>query len=287
MSLAAFPPVLPPPRPPVLPLAGSTVRMLIACLLLLALLASPAPAQAAATRLTAQQTYDLGQRFAKRGVYTKAIEQFNRVRTYFRDDPYALKAELAIAELHYKKSEWDQARLAYEDFLRAHPRYTELDLVVYRLGMTLYHKAPRVSAKDQSWTRQAVNTWTGFDVRFPGSAHATDVLRFHDKAVNRLGHKEILIARFYDRREAGPAVEGRTTRFLDRYTGSPDRPEALTLLAVAFARQDKDPGVAIEQLKATDPGRVVAAQRAVRLASARHARQVARALKKAERQVKQ
>lgn len=261
--------------------------MLVVCLLLLTLLVAPAPAHAAGTRLTAQQTYDLGQRFAKRGVYTKAIEQFNRVRTYFRDDPYALKAELAIAELHYKKSEWDQARLAYEDFLRAHPRYTELDLVVYRLGMTLYHKAPVVSAKDQTWTRQAVNTWTGFEVRFPGSAHAVDVQKFLDKAVNRLGHKEILIARFYDRREAGPAVEGRTTRFLDKYTHSPDRSEALTLLAVALAREDKDSGIAIEQLRTTDPGHVAAAQRAVRLAAARHARQVARELRKAERQVKQ
>ena len=245
------------------------------------------PAEAAGSRLTAQQTYELGERFAKRGIYTKALEQFNRVRTYFRDDPYALKAELAIAELHYKKSEWDAARIAYEDFLRAHPRYAELDKVVYRLGMTLYQKSPTVAAKDQTWTRQAVNTWTGFSSRFPNSEHTPEVDKFLTKARNRLGHKEILISRFYDRREAGPAVEGRTMGFLAQYPTSPDRPEALTLLAVAFARQDEDSSAALEQLQASAPKKVAAATRAVKSAAAKHTRQVAREKAKAERQVKQ
>jgi len=244
------------------------------------------PAHAAGSRLTAQQTYELGERFARRGVTNKALEQFNRVRTYFRDDPYALKAELAIAELHFKKQEWDAARLAYEDFLRAHPRYVDLDIVVWKLGKTLFQKAPAVAAKDQTWTRQAVNTWTGFSSRFPNSAHVADVDKFLTRARNRLGRKEVLIARFYDRREAGPAVEGRSTGFLAEYPTSPDRPEAMTLLAVAYARQDKDSSPAIDQLQALAPHKVPGAHRAVKHAAARHARQVAREQAKAERQVK-
>lgn len=258
----------------------------LALLLVLALALGTAPAHAAGSRLTAQQTYELGERFAKRGVTNKALEQFNRVRTYFRDDPYALKAELAIAELHYKKSEWDMARLAYEDFLRAHPRYVDLDIVIWRLGMTLYQKSPTVAAKDQTWTRQAVNTWTGFSSRFPSSEHIADVDKFLGKAQNRLGRKEILIARFYDRREAGPAVEGRTTGFLAQYPSSPDRSEGLTLLAVAYAREQKDPTPAIELLRVQAPQKVGAAQHAVKVAAARRARQLAHEQKKAEREVK-
>ena len=272
-----------PASTPIAAMIRSGARLL--GLLTLAALLSHAPAQAAG-RLTAQQTFELGERFAKRGATPKALEQYNRVRTYFRDDPYALKAELAIAELHSKKSEWDAARLAYEDFLKAHPRYAELDFVVFRLGMTLYQKAPVVAAKDQTWTRQAINTWTGFASRFPNSKHGVEAEKFLTKARNRMGHKEILISRFYDRREAGLAVEGRSTRFLEQYPGSPDRPEALTLLAVAYARQDKDPTPVIEKLKLEDPKRVSIAQREVSTAAARHVRQVARALAKAERQIK-
>ena len=122
----------------------------LALVAVLALGLRSAPAAAAGSRLTAQQTYELGERFARRGVTNKALEQFNRVRTYFRDDPYALKAELAIAELHYKKQEWDAARLAYEDFLRAHPRYVDLDIVdVARLTVHVEIPEPEVEVVEE------------------------------------------------------------------------------------------------------------------------------------------
>ena len=93
------------------------------------------PALAARERMSAEDAYSLGLRYLKRGYYQKALEQFQRVRTYFRDDPYALKAELAIADLHFKKNEWDSARLAYEDFMRAHPRYKDLrSIIVTRIA---------------------------------------------------------------------------------------------------------------------------------------------------------
>ena len=115
---------------------------------------------------TVPEQFELGQRFMKRGYYVKALEQFNRIRNYHRDDPYAIKAELAIADMYFAKGEWDQARLAYMDFQRSHPRNEELDYVVYRIGLSLYRKAPKVSARDQVWTRQTVNQWTGYAVRF-------------------------------------------------------------------------------------------------------------------------
>ena len=121
------------------------------------------------------EQYDLGQKFLRRGYYVKAMEQFNRIRNYHRDDPYAVKAELAIADLYYDKGDWDQARLAYMDFQRSHPRHEELDYVVYRIGLTLYRKAPKIAARDQVWTRQTVNQWTGYTTRFPDSSHREEV----------------------------------------------------------------------------------------------------------------
>lgn len=212
----------------------------------------------ARTQMTAEETYNLGQRYMKRGSYVKALEQFNRVRTYFRDDPFALKAELAIADLHYQKNEWDAARLAYEDFLRAHPRYNELDYVVYRLGLTAYKKAPLVAARDQTWARQAVNTWSSFPVRFPQSPHSEEVDKLLQKARDRLAHKELLIGRFYDKREAWPAVAGRMENLLRQYPQSPDRAEALYLLGRAYAglEQYDLAQSALQKLEQEAPGSV-------------------------------
>ncbi len=202
-------------------------------LILLLGFAEVSPALAARERMSAEDAYSLGLRYLKRGYYQKALEQFQRVRTYFRDDPYALKAELAIADLHFKKNEWDSARLAYEDFMRAHPRYKDLDYVVYRLGLTVFRKAPAAAGRDQTWTNQAVHTWSTFQTRFPDSAYRDDVTKDLDSARNRLARKELVIARFYARRSAWPAVLGRAERMLAQYPDSTDRLEALMLVGEA------------------------------------------------------
>jgi len=223
-------------------------------LVLLALFLTASPAWAARERMSAEDAYSLGLRYMKRGYYVKALEQFQRVRTYYRDDPYALKAELAIADVHFKKNEWDAARLAYEDFTRAHPRYKDLDYVVYRLGLTVFRKAPNVAARDQTWTTQAVATWASFAARFPESEWRDDVDADLTKARARLARKELLVARFYVDREAWPAVAGRAERLLTQFPASTDRFEALYLLgrshhmmgdpdraAAALARLEAEP----------------------------------------------
>lgn len=192
-------------------------------------------ARAERVQMTAQETYELGQRYLKRGYYVKALEQYNRVRTYFRDDPYALKAEIAIADMHFDRNEWDAARVAYEDFIRAHPRYPELDYVLYRLGMTHYKKAPYIAERDQAWTESAVNTWSSFSIRFPESAYREEVDGLLKKARARLARKEYLIARFYDQRDAPAAVEGRLVDMLTRYPDAEEVPDALALLGRAYA----------------------------------------------------
>ena len=213
------------------------------------------PAHAAPKPLTAEEVYELGQKYLRRDLFTKALEQFNRVRSYFRDDPYSLKAELAIADIHYEKKEWDEARVAYEDFMRAHPRYPELDLVVYRLGMTVYRKAPQIPDRDQTWTRQVVSTWAGFGARFPESEHRAEVDKFLGKAQARLARKEIAVAEFYQRREAYAAVIGRVDPMLTAWPETPDRGHALLLLGTAHHRlgNDEDAKATLERLSAEKP----------------------------------
>lgn len=227
-------------------------RILLAALLLPLLWAGPADAK---KELTVQEQYELGLRYLKRGYYVKAMETFNRIRNYHRDDPMAVKAELAIADLHFEKSEWDQARLAYEDFVRMHPRHPDVDYVLYRVGETLYRKAPRAAGRDQTWARQAVNTWSGFEARFPESDYRDDVLEKLDECRDRLALKELQIARFYERRDAWIAVEGRAEGLVRTHPESQHVPEALALLAEAHAWQGEAEAAskALTRLEAADP----------------------------------
>jgi len=206
--------------------------LLLAGLLSSLMLSAPS-ADAAKKEPTVQERYDKGQKYLKRGYYVKALEEFNRIRNYHRDDPMALKAELAIADVYFKKAEWDQARIAYEDFMRMHPRHEDLDYVVFRLGMTSFKKSPRIAARDQTWTRQAVNAWSGFDNRYPSSDHSTEVADNLQKCRDRLARKEYQIGEFYSNRAAWPAAKARMEQVLRQYPNSDSVPDALALLALS------------------------------------------------------
>ena len=209
------------------------LRPLVLLLAMLLSAAAPATAEAAPRAVSAEEVYALGLKYLRNGYFTKALEQFNRVRTFYRDDPYSLKAELAIADIHFKKNEWDEARLAYEDFMRAHPRYPERDLVVYRLGLVIYKKSPVIPDRDQTWTRQTSTVWAGFGARFPESEHRPEVEKHLGKVQERLAKKELIVAQFYARRNAWSAVVGRTEGLLRTWPQSPDRGEALALYGAA------------------------------------------------------
>ncbi len=201
--------------------------------LLLSLLGAPV-AQAAPRPQTAQELYEQGLRQMRRGSYTKALESFNRVRNYHRDDPVSVTAQLAIADLHFKKNDYAQARFAYEEFAALHPRHPDLDYVTWRIGLSIYKAASKLAGRDQTATRSAVNVWTGFDSRFPESSYVEDVDRLLERGRDRLARKELYIARFYQRKQAWGAVRGRAEHLIRRYPDTEPVPEALELLGTAL-----------------------------------------------------
>ena len=195
---------------------------------------------AMAQGLTVQEQYDLGQKYLRRGYYTKALDQFTLIRNYYRDDPLSMKAELAIADVYYKKGEFDLARYSYNDFFRRYPRHEQVDYAYFRSGMTLYKKAPRVTGRDQTWTAQAIRSWSNFENKFPQSEHVEEVVELRTECEERLAKKELDIAVFYKRRAAWEAVLRRTAYFLRTHTSSRYVPQAMALRAIALTHSGMD-----------------------------------------------
>jgi len=205
------------------------------CLAATALLLWSTPADAARNReRSAQELYELGLRQMRRGYFTKALESFTRVRNYHRDDPISVKAQLAIADVYFKKSDFEQARYAYEEFAAYHPRHENLDYVTYRIGLSIWKRSPRLAGRDLSSTRAAVNVWTGFATRFPGSEHTKDVEKHLKRERDRLARKELYIAKFYAKRDAWGAVRGRAEYLLVRYPDTKWADDALLYLGTAM-----------------------------------------------------
>jgi outer membrane protein assembly factor BamD len=183
--------------------------------------------------MTAKERYEFALKLMRQGSTTRAMEEFQRVRNYHRDDPVSVLAALAIADLHFQKGEYEQARYAYEEFAQYHPRHDHLDYVTWRIGLSIYKRAPKAAGRDQASTRSAVNAWTGFQARFPDSEWTDDVAKLLDECKERLASKELWIARFYQKRHAWRAVEGRASDMLRKYPDSGQADLAWYLLGTA------------------------------------------------------
>lgn len=205
--------------------------------------------------LSVEEQYELGQRYLKRGYYIKAVEQFNRIRNNYRDDPLAIDSELAIADVHFKKGEWELARSAYDSFRRRYPRHSKIDYVVFQIGLTFYKKAPRFAGRDQSWTTQAVSSWSQYDDRYPGSEHSIEVSELRIECLDRLAKKELQIAEFYVRREAWTSVLGRSKGLIQEYPDSQYKAEGLYWVTIAAAHTEEQDilDAALSQLDTLDP----------------------------------
>jgi outer membrane protein assembly factor BamD len=204
---------------------------------------------------TAQELYERGLRHMRHGYFTKALDEFTRVRNYHRDDPLSVTAELAVADVYYKKGDYEQARYSFEEFAAYHPRHEALDYVTWMIGQSIYKRAPKLAGRDQSATRSAVNAWTGFESRFPESEHREKVSRSFGRGRERLAEKELIIARFYEQRQEWGAVAGRCDYLLRRFPDVAQVPEALSLLGQAQHRvgRSAEAQAHLERLRAEFP----------------------------------
>jgi outer membrane protein assembly factor BamD len=192
------------------------------------------PLHVASSGRPPQEIWEHAGLMVKRGLYEKAMVDYQELRNHHRDDPLSVQAQLGIADMQYEKGEYNEARYAYEEFSTYHPRHPLMDYVTWRIGECIWKQAPRVAGRDQTTTRSAVNTWTGFDRRYPDSEYKDKVATLLARGTDRLAAKELYIARFYENREAWNAVEGRARGLLWRYPDSTHAAEAKALLAIAW-----------------------------------------------------
>lgn len=192
------------------------------------------PVHVASTGRPPQEIYDHAMTLMKRGLYDKAMTDLQELRNFHRDDPLSVRAQLGIADMQFQKGEYEEARYAYEEFATYHPRHPDMDYVTWRIGYCIWKRSPKVAGRDQATTRSAVNTWTGFERRYPESEHIAEVEKLLQRGLDRLAVKELFVARFYRKRDAWLAVEGRTRGLLWRYPESTHAEEAKALLAISL-----------------------------------------------------
>jgi outer membrane protein assembly factor BamD len=193
--------------------------------------------------LTAKQNYEKGLAELKDENYPEAQKYFQFVKQKYPFSKFAVLAELAIADSHFARGNYNDAIDAYKAFARLHPTHEKVEdgYVAFKVGESYYKDMPDdiwllppSYEKDQSAVMDALRELTDFARKFPDSKYLKQSEELRKQVLGRLVDHEVYVARFYLRTDHPKAASLRIEGALRRYPGSGREPELLFTLGETF-----------------------------------------------------
>lgn len=177
--------------------------------------------------------YNEAMDFVKEESYDKAIESFQEVERQHPYSPWAAKAQIMTAYLYYKQPKYDDAILAINRFLSLHPGNKYAPYALYLKGMCYYEQVTD-TARSQSATEQAYDTFNRLVVLYPNTPYAKDAVGKMRLTINHLAGKEMEIGRYYQKQGRWGSALNRFADVVRNYSNTSQIEEALYRLTAIY-----------------------------------------------------
>ncbi|MBI2608875.1 MAG: outer membrane protein assembly factor BamD [Deltaproteobacteria bacterium] len=201
-------------------------RFLICALVLILLNCSAGPPIRKGSQPTAQTSYEEGVYYKNQKNWELAIEKLDTVRHRFPLSPYAKKAELEIADIHFIRKNYIDARLTYELYKQFHPTDPHLDFVQYRIGLAYFYEIPSAIDRDTTPLYDTIDAFNVLKTHFPKSKHITDAHNKIQVCRGKLAQRSLYVASYYYRTKAYKSALGRGLEVLKVYRDTGHNEEA-------------------------------------------------------------
>jgi outer membrane protein assembly factor BamD len=183
--------------------------------------------------MPAEALYEQANAEFEDGNYAEATKLFEELE---RQHPYselASKSELMAAFSSYKDSRYDEAILTLDRFVELHPGHKDVDYALYLRALCFYEQISDV-ARDQGFTKEALNALELLIFRFPDSQYTRDAEYKRDLTLDHLAGKEMEVGRYYLNRGYVNAAINRFRVVVKNYQTTTHVPEALHRLVESY-----------------------------------------------------
>lgn len=167
--------------------------------------------------------------------YPKAIEAFQEVIDNYPYSEYAVLSELAIANIHFERRQYEEAASYYHDFVELHPSHPQVAFALYQNGLCSYYQM-RDPDRDQGPTREAAAQFRALLERFPNSPLAVDARLKLAETENRLAAQILEVGDFYYAEHDYHSAARRYRMALTEYPDHGDRARTMVHLGISLAR---------------------------------------------------
>lgn len=190
---------------------------------------------------TPEGLFSIAQEFEEGERYELAIQRYTEVKNKFPYSAYAPRAELAIADVHYKQEAWPEAQMSYQTFRELHPTHTRIDYVIFRIGLSFYNQLPETVDRDLTLAQDAINHFDEVLARFPRSEHVNESREKKLEVLKKLAGKEAYIADFYFKRGIFDSALPRYEGLIQKYPDLGFDEVALARAAISAAKTNQSP----------------------------------------------
>lgn len=178
--------------------------------------------------------------------YYDAKPAFTELRDKFPLSPYAVLAELRLADIHYFDEEYVEAIHFYEEFKRLHPSNPDVPYAVYQLGMC-HFKQLETFDRDQSPAEKASTFFAYLIKNYPASPFTGSAMGYYKICRRHMYEHDYGIGRYYFKNKKYWAAKERFRNVLSQYAFIKNRDEVLYYLGLSYVNLD-DPAQAGEVL---------------------------------------
>jgi outer membrane protein assembly factor BamD len=165
--------------------------------------------------------------------YTTAAALFDEVERQHPYSVWARRAQLMSAFSYYLAKDHTKSIDSARRFLAIHPGNKDAPYALYLVALNYYEQIEDVN-RDQSITKQALDSLGEVVRRYPDSRYASDSRLKVDLVRDHLAGKEMEIGRFYQRRNQWLASIVRFRNVVDEYQTTTHTPEALMRLTESY-----------------------------------------------------
>lgn len=190
---------------------------------------------------TPEGAFAIAEEFDKGERYEESIRRYTEVKNKFPYSNFAMKSELAIADVYYKQESYAEAQVAYQMFKDLHPTAPQADYVQFRLGLSYFNQLPATIDRDLSLANDTILNLTDLIKKYPNSQYVPEAKEKRTATVKMLGEKEEYIADFYFKRGIFDSAVGRYENLYKNYGGLGFEKKALSRLVISAKKIDDLP----------------------------------------------
>ena len=160
--------------------------------------------------------YNLAYKNFEEGNYNDAIKLFEEVEKNYGYTAWAPKAILLKSYIYYDTSKYIEALENLKKYKKLYPANKEIMYVEYMIAICLFEQI-NINKRDQTNTELSLIQFKKVIKKFPNSIYSDDLKLKLDLIYDQLAGKEMLVARYYQKREKWLAALKRLTNILENY----------------------------------------------------------------------